>query len=183
LAGRAKLVNERQEKRLEIEKAAIKDLLDRVGRDYEITDSGFGYYLLKEGSGPKPEVGDTVHFYYSIEYTDGTELEGDIGYSGEEGKSFVLGKAPFSPVGRKVLPCYRRVPKEGFVSLLPVLLEHRAPTIKGDWWRIADNPDLGPYNLEKQQPLDFGVWQAANGSCPLPLLKLFFTRGSITSQR
>ncbi|RLE09239.1 MAG: hypothetical protein DRJ06_03250 [Candidatus Aminicenantes bacterium] len=36
------------------------------------------------------------------------------------------------------------------------------PQIEGDWWRIAGNPDLGRYNTERQQPLDFGIWQAAD---------------------
>jgi len=36
------------------------------------------------------------------------------------------------------------------------------PQIDGEWWTIAGNPDLGRYNTEKQQPLDFGIWQAAD---------------------
>ena len=36
------------------------------------------------------------------------------------------------------------------------------PQIEGKWWKIAGNPDLGPYNTERQQPLDFGIWQAAD---------------------
>ncbi|WP_339794648.1 hypothetical protein [uncultured Imperialibacter sp.] len=38
------------------------------------------------------------------------------------------------------------------------------PTIEGSWWRIASNPDLGLYNSDKQQPVDFGIWQAADGT-------------------
>jgi len=41
------------------------------------------------------------------------------------------------------------------------------PSIDGDWWRIADNPDLGKYNSDKQQPVDFGIWQAADGTWQL----------------
>ena len=41
------------------------------------------------------------------------------------------------------------------------------PVIDGDWWRIASTPDLGVYNSEKQQPVDFGVWQAADGTWQL----------------
>lgn len=41
------------------------------------------------------------------------------------------------------------------------------PTIDGDWWPIATNPDLGVYHSEKQQPVDFGVWQAGDGSWQL----------------
>lgn len=36
------------------------------------------------------------------------------------------------------------------------------PQIEGEWWTIAGNPDLGHYNTEKQEPLDFGIWQAAD---------------------
>jgi hypothetical protein len=41
------------------------------------------------------------------------------------------------------------------------------PTIDGDWWKIADNPDLGEYNSDKQQPVDFGIWQAQDGTWQL----------------
>ncbi len=41
------------------------------------------------------------------------------------------------------------------------------PFIDGDWWRIADNPDLGMYNSDQQQPVDFGIWQAADGTWQL----------------
>ena len=36
------------------------------------------------------------------------------------------------------------------------------PQIDGDWWTIAGNPDLGHYNRDEQQPLDFAIWQAAD---------------------
>jgi len=42
----------------------------------------------------------------------------------------------------------------------PILM----PQIDGEWWTIAGNPDLGAYNSERQQPLDFGLWQAADGT-------------------
>jgi len=41
------------------------------------------------------------------------------------------------------------------------------PQIDGDWWQIAGNPDLGEYTSEKQQPVDFGIWQAADGTWQL----------------
>ncbi len=41
------------------------------------------------------------------------------------------------------------------------------PTIDGPWWRIATNPDLGEYNSERQQPVDFGIWQAEDGTWQL----------------
>jgi hypothetical protein len=36
------------------------------------------------------------------------------------------------------------------------------PVVDGEWWTIAGNPDLGSYNTDKQQPLDFAIWQAAD---------------------
>lgn len=36
------------------------------------------------------------------------------------------------------------------------------PQVDGGWWTIAGNPDLGRYNRDGQQPLDFAIWQAAD---------------------
>jgi hypothetical protein len=41
------------------------------------------------------------------------------------------------------------------------------PSIKGDWWTIASDPDLGDYTEPKQQPVDFAIWQAADGTWQL----------------
>jgi hypothetical protein len=41
------------------------------------------------------------------------------------------------------------------------------PTIDGDWWQIAGDPDLGAYTSPEQQPVDFGIWQAADGTWQL----------------
>jgi len=41
------------------------------------------------------------------------------------------------------------------------------PEVVGDWWQIAGNPDLGRYQNERQEPLDFGLWQAADGTWQL----------------
>ena len=45
--------------------------------------------------------------------------------------------------------------------------EALVPQIEGEWWSVADNPDLGDYTSEKQQPVDFGIWQAADGVTPI----------------
>jgi hypothetical protein len=45
----------------------------------------------------------------------------------------------------------------------PVLV----PQIDGDWWQVAGDPDLGEFTDPKQQPVDFGVWQAADGTWQL----------------
>ncbi len=41
------------------------------------------------------------------------------------------------------------------------------PEIDGEWWSVAGNPDLGEYASAKQQPVDFAVWQAADGTWQL----------------
>jgi hypothetical protein len=38
------------------------------------------------------------------------------------------------------------------------------PVIDGDWWQIASTPDLGDLNKSGQEPVDFGIWQAADGT-------------------
>jgi len=51
------------------------------------------------------------------------------------------------------------IPLAGEVSVLP--------QIEGDWWQVAGNPDLGEFTSPKQEPVDFGVWQAADGTWQL----------------
>jgi len=41
------------------------------------------------------------------------------------------------------------------------------PEIEGDWWQVAGDPDLGEWTSPKQQPVDFGVWQARDGTWQL----------------
>ena len=41
------------------------------------------------------------------------------------------------------------------------------PKIEGDWWQVSGDPDLGKYTTEKQQPVDFAIWQAADGTWQL----------------
>ena len=41
------------------------------------------------------------------------------------------------------------------------------PEITGDWWTIAGDPDLGGFTSPDQQPVDFGIWQATDGSWQL----------------
>jgi hypothetical protein len=41
------------------------------------------------------------------------------------------------------------------------------PRIAGDWWTIAGDPDLGPLTTPEQQPVDFGIWPAADGTWQL----------------
>jgi hypothetical protein len=41
------------------------------------------------------------------------------------------------------------------------------PHVVGDWWTIARDPDLGALTTTNQQPVDFGIWQAADGKWQL----------------
>ncbi|HEX4635142.1 MAG TPA: hypothetical protein VH189_03105 [Rhizomicrobium sp.] len=41
------------------------------------------------------------------------------------------------------------------------------PKIEGPWVQIAGSPDLGRFTTDRQQPVDFAVWQAADGTWQL----------------
>src|SRR5512146_689926 len=43
-------------------------------------------------------------------------------------------------------------------------LPHAVPELAEDWWDISGVPDLGPLNGAGQQPVDFTIWQAADGT-------------------
>lgn len=38
------------------------------------------------------------------------------------------------------------------------------PVIEGDWWTVARSPDLGPLSRPEQEPVDFAIWKAADGT-------------------
>lgn len=42
-----------------------------------------------------------------------------------------------------------------------------APRLDGSPWTVAGDPDLGRYSDPRQQPVDFGLWQAADGTWQL----------------
>jgi hypothetical protein len=45
---------------------------------------------------------------------------------------------------------------------------HRHPSVASDFWQLAGSPDVGAYdNRPVQQPVDFGIWQAADRSWQL----------------
>src|SRR6266581_676089 len=41
------------------------------------------------------------------------------------------------------------------------------PRIAGDWYQIAGDPDLAELTATNQQPVDFAIWQAADGAWQL----------------
>jgi Glycosyl hydrolases family 32 N-terminal domain len=38
------------------------------------------------------------------------------------------------------------------------------PVFKGKWWQVAGDPDLGEFTTKEQQPADFGIWRAGDGT-------------------
>jgi hypothetical protein len=59
-------------------------------------------------------------------------------------------------------------------SIALLLLVHHAvaapvmmPVTEGEWWTVAGDPDLGAYTDAKQQPVDFAIWQAGDGTWQL----------------
>ncbi len=68
------------------------------------------------------------------------------------------------------LPCVRSILIIVLLSLFANLYagEFHIPVIDGQWWKVASTPDdLGEYNSDKQQPVDFALWQAADGTWQL----------------
>ena len=63
----------------------------------------------------------------------------------------------------------------GLISLFVLLCSVEAgiatepsmPRISGQWWQVTGDPDLGNLTTPDQQPVDFGVWQAADGTWQL----------------
>jgi hypothetical protein len=45
----------------------------------------------------------------------------------------------------------------------PVLV----PAVDGDWWRVAGKPDLGELGAPDEEPVDFAIWRAADGTWQL----------------
>jgi hypothetical protein len=41
------------------------------------------------------------------------------------------------------------------------------PQIEGEWWQVTGNPMDHKYATERQEPVDFAVWQAADGTWQL----------------
>jgi hypothetical protein len=57
--------------------------------------------------------------------------------------------------------CAHPAPPKDAPAVTPAPPE--TPVIVGDFWRVVKNPDLGVYTDQKAQPVDFAVWQAADG--------------------
>ena len=55
----------------------------------------------------------------------------------------------------------------GFAPSAPGADNILVPQIDGGFWQVAGDPDLGKYTSPNQQPVDFGIWQAADGTWQL----------------
>ncbi len=67
------------------------------------------------------------------------------------------------------MPLFRILPLLALLTLatgnaLAQATKHQIPQIDGEWWPVTGNPDLGAYTRDKQQPVDFAIWQAADGT-------------------
>jgi hypothetical protein len=67
---------------------------------------------------------------------------------------------------------HRRVAVSLSFGLLVVVVPAQPPApevpkVDGAFWRIASNPDLGDMTSPTQQPVDFAIWQAADGTWQL----------------
>lgn len=51
-----------------------------------------------------------------------------------------------------------------FVAPGHLFSEVLIPRVEGEGWQVAGNPDLGSLSSPEQQPVDFGIWRAADGS-------------------
>jgi hypothetical protein len=54
-------------------------------------------------------------------------------------------------------------PTGGIEALAAIRATVPVPRVDAGWWRIAGNPDLGALTNAGQQPVDFAIWQAADG--------------------
>jgi hypothetical protein len=77
-----------------------------------------------------------------------------------------------SPIAEFFRADYRRLMLMRWVLVFLVLHSvHSAPimmpVIDGEWWTVAGDPNLDHYTDPKQQPVDFAIWQANDGTWQL----------------
>ena len=58
--------------------AANKSRIEKYLREAIFTESGLAYQILKEGSGPKPNIDSTVEVHYSGRLLDGIEFDSSV---------------------------------------------------------------------------------------------------------
>jgi hypothetical protein len=81
-------------------------------------------------------------------------IKGETKKPGLVGSVFFLACAVFGTISTAA--CTRNPAAVRKTALIPV--------IDGEWWDVTGNPADHPYATERQEPVDFAVWQAADGS-------------------
>lgn len=95
-------------------------------------------------------------------------LPGPLGSHGGPRRSPSLGSPSRAPGGAVLLLVVAGMFTVGTPTIRLGAAElAQLPVIEGDWWSVAGNPDLGELSDPKQQPVDFAVWQAADGTWQL----------------
>jgi FKBP-type peptidyl-prolyl cis-trans isomerase len=75
----AKIAREKREEAAKIAKAeADKARIEKFLKGAVLTESGLAYLILKEGSGPKPNIDSTVEVHYSGRLLDGIEFDSSV---------------------------------------------------------------------------------------------------------
>ena len=58
------------------------------------------------------------------------------------------------------------------------------PEIDGEWWEVSGNPRDHKYATERQEPVDFAVWQAADRTWQMwPCFRFALKQGSLEGMR
>lgn len=79
----------------------------------------------------------------------------------------VFARKCFSAIMLVILGCSNLSAETPKVSKKQTKLNVASPALEGAPIFIAGNPDLGEFTSDKQQPVDFSVWQAADGTWQL----------------
>ena len=72
------------------ENPGVANVLNQLGEDIQVSETGIYYKIVQEGSGAKPRPGDTVQMHYSGKLVTGEEF--DNSYMRGEPFSFTLGE-------------------------------------------------------------------------------------------
>ena len=144
--------------------------MDVLGAAYQAHDIAWWENTAGDGSAwTEHDVNDNFDAARSVYAAD---IDGD----GEQ----VLGIPITEPKPGKLEQCWQPGPTTGsrfteqelknIVSKSPgssLKYSVPMPIIEGNWRQIAGNPDLGELTSEKQQPVDFAIWQARDGTWQL----------------
>lgn len=105
----------------EIEKKAQaqKELLSKYQDEATSTPSGLMYIVLHEGSGPKPEIGQTVEMHYAGYLLDGTIFDTSVKETAQENGIYNPQREPYAPFPVEVGPQARVI--EGWKEAISMM--------------------------------------------------------------